>query len=505
MAAGKIYLVAAGPGDQRLLTLRAVELLQTCDVVLYDALANPTILSWVPPASQVISVGKHGRGKVWSQSEIHNELLKHARAGRRVVRLKGGDTSIFARTGEEIEFLNAHQLSFEVVPGVTAASAASAYAGIPLTHRDWSSAVAFVTGHQQAIDGEDEAEDELDWAALARFPGTLVLYMAVTNTGKWSKALIDAGKPGKTPVAIVRHASLPQQRTIATTLDQVAAIIDGPPKMRPPIVFIIGQVAQLQSTMDWYTRLPLFGKSILLARPAGQNEELANKLTQFGANVLIDPALQIDAPKLDSDDGRKLDEAILNIHDYQWIVFSSAQGVHHWLSAFLAKHNDIRKLGDVKLAGVGPSVQRVLFDYHLTCDICLEEDFNADHLAQVLAASVHNQKILIVSTNQANGELAEKLSKVAEVHVVIAYVSQPRASLSQQVFDQIQSIDKLYVLATSSAIARSLTAMLKDTHMEKHWLSLSPKISDCLAKLGATNITQVHDLEAVTIAEAMQL
>ncbi len=500
---GKVYLVAAGPGDPRLLTLRAVQLLQTCDVVLFDALANRTLLKYVKANAECISVGKHGQDRIWTQNEIHIEILKHAHAGKSVARLKGGDTAIFARTGEEIEFLRSSNIDFEVVPGVTAASAASAYAGIPLTHRDWSSAVAFVTGHQQSLDGVEESDEDIDWSALARFPGTLVLYMAVTNTARWSRALVEGGMSPTTPVAIVRNASLPIQKALNTTLANVTQVVEGPPKLRPPIVFIVGHVTELQSTMDWFTRLPLYGTSILLTRPAGQNDVLSEQLVALGAHVLIQPALQLQPTDPQSPAGKTLIEAIDNVKAYDWIVFSSSNGVHAWMKAILNRYHDVRAIGSAKLAGVGPSVREALAHYNLHCDLCPESDLNAEHLAAEMSPLVVNKSLLVVSTNRARSTLQEQLSSQARVTTVMAYTSEPEIVLDESVSQALKTIDRLYVLASSSASAEALHGLLRVYQGQITWLSLSAKITDTLQSFGYVSVVCIDNLTAESIRDAV--
>jgi uroporphyrinogen III methyltransferase/synthase len=498
-----VYLVGAGPGDARLLTLRAAELLGQCDVVLYDALVNPQVLAHANPHATLISVGKHGRGRVWNQGEIHAEILLQAQQGKRIVRLKGGDTSIFARTGEEIEFLQSHGIDFEVVPGVTAASAASAYSGIPLTHRDWSSAVAFITGHHQQTDSEEEADDDLDWDALAKFPGTLVMYMAVTNARRWSGLLMDAGKPASTPVAIVRNASLPVQRTLVTTLGTLADVLDGPPKLRPPIVFIVGPVADLQRHMDWFTKLPLYGRSIMLARPDGQNQALADELTALGASVFVQPGLQITAPDPASQDGQALRASVEQVTDYDWIVFTSANGVRYWIDALLASQRDIRALASCKFAGVGPSVSKALAEYHLACDFHLEEDCNAESLMNALTETLNGKRVLLVSTNRSQMTSELVPPTIARITRVVAYVTEPVERLAPSCEERLRSVDELYVLASSTAIAQAAWQMLQACASSIVWLALSPRIASELRRLGADRIVDIPDLSIDSIRQAI--
>ena len=269
---GKVYLVGAGPGDPGLLTLRGAECLRDADVVFYDYLAAPELLSHSQRGAELICLGRHGHGRLMSQTEICAAIVRHALNGRIVVRLKGGDPAIFARLAEELAALEAAGIPYEIVPGVTAASAASSHAGVPLTNRDEASCVAFVTGRECG----DKA-DAVDYAALAAFPGTLVFYMGITTAPQWSRELVNHGKAAATPVAIVRRSSLPDQETILSTLGELPELLQRT-KLRPPAVVIVGDVAREAREANWFNTRPLFGKTVLVTRPEHQAEDLADKL-----------------------------------------------------------------------------------------------------------------------------------------------------------------------------------------------------------------------------------
>lgn len=257
-------MVGAGPGDPGLITLRGCEVLRRADLILYDYLVNPQILEHAPPTAERRCMGRHGAGKLTSQEEINAILVREAQQGRVVVRLKGGDPAVFARGAEEVETLAAAGIPCEVVPGITAALAAGSYAGVPITHRDFASCVALVTGQECA-----GKEGELDYAALAQFPGTLVFYMGVTTAPQWTRALIEAGKAPETPVAVVRRCSWPDQQVIEGTLGEIAAQLAAK-KIRPPVLFIVGDVARCRSTATWFEQRPLFGQTVLVTRPSSR-------------------------------------------------------------------------------------------------------------------------------------------------------------------------------------------------------------------------------------------
>src|SRR3954469_25546685 len=289
-----VFPVGAGPGDPGLLTLRAVELIRSADVVLHDRLIPPEALAYAPPGAELVYVGKQGGGPQMPQEEIDRLLVEHGRAGRRVVRLKGGDPLVFGRGGEEALVLREAGVEFEIVPGITAGVAAPAYAGIPVTHRELASAVAFVTGHERAPAGDEAAdtpESALDWAALARFPGTLVFYMGVRALGRIAERLRAEGRPAGERVAVIERGTLPGQRTLLATLEDVAerAAAEG---IRAPAVTLVGPVAGLREELAWLERRPLHGRMVAVTRARAQASPLAARLRELGATVIEAPAIR---------------------------------------------------------------------------------------------------------------------------------------------------------------------------------------------------------------------
>src|SRR5438067_2160666 len=285
---GTVYLVGAGPGDPGLMTRRALDLIATADAILYDRLIPAGALDGARPGAELRYVGKEPGGKSMAQDEINAALAELARSGRTVVRLKGGDPFVFGRGGEEAQALAAAGIPFEVVPGVTAGVAAPAYAGIPVTHRDDASAVAFVTGHEDPAKGEGA----LDWRALAAFPGTLVLYMGVKRLGLIAERLVEAGRSPEEPVAVVERGTLPSQRTVSGSLRDIAARVTDA-GIEPPAVTVIGQVARLHDALAWVEQRPLFGKQVVVARARAQASGLADRLRTLGATVVEAPAIRI--------------------------------------------------------------------------------------------------------------------------------------------------------------------------------------------------------------------
>ena len=493
---GRITLVGAGPGDPGYITLRGVECLAAANVILYDYLVNPAILRHAGPATELICLGKHGRTRIWSQEEINAELIARARVGQHVVRLKCGDPTIFARLAEELEPVIAAGLSFEIVPGITAALAAGSCAGIPLTHRDFASAVALITGHEQ----DSKTDSSLDYAALARFPGTLVFYMGVTTVHAWTTSLLAAGKSPDTPAAIVRRCSFPDQSTVLCSLGEVAQRMTTPEKMRPPVIVIVGEVANLAPQYGWFEARPLFGKRILVARPAEQAEALVQPLAALGAEVIVQPAIAIEP----LEDWAEVDATLARLAEFDWLVFSSANGVRMFLQRLFATGRDLRVLGGVKLAAIGPGTADELRRFHLVADLLPADEFRAEALAEVLSSAAPGKRFLLIRANRGREVLAEQLTAAGGlIEQVVAYRSLDLPSPPLPCFELMQAGKIDWVIVTSSAIARSLVAMFGDSLHRTKLASISPITSATLRELGfmvaaqATSYTMPGVVEAV--------
>ncbi|TWT92703.1 uroporphyrinogen-III C-methyltransferase [Stieleria varia] len=472
---GKVYLIGAGPGDPGLITLRGAQLLACSDVVLYDGLSNAALLAHAPTA-QHISVGKHGRSRIWQQSEIIEEMLSHARLGRTVARLKGGDPAVFARTAEEVDALHEAGIPFEIVPGITAALAAGSYAGIPITHRKLASAVALVTGHEEP----GKQQSALDWDALARFPGTLVVYMGVTTAETWTRLLIQAGKDPATPTALVRRCSLPDQQSIHCRLDEVAGHLTPASRFRPPVVAIIGPVTQLADAMDWTRRRPLSGRTVLVTRPADQAEALAGPLRELGAHVLVQPAITISPPA----DWTAVDTAIESLSQNKLLIFCSVNGVRFFLDRLLNQHGDTRLLAGNQIAVVGEKTADALAEYSLKPDI-VPSDFRSKSLADQIQPHVNGQRVTIVRASRGSDELAESLiAGGADVRQVVAYSHRDVDELDPEILSIARDGQIDWITVTSSATARNLHRLLGPAIKHSKIASLSPVTSATLTQLG---------------------
>ncbi|MCL6502382.1 MAG: uroporphyrinogen-III C-methyltransferase [Pirellulales bacterium] len=493
----RVYLVGAGPGDPGLLTLRGAECLARADLVLYDYLVNPQLLELAPPHAERICLGRHGRDRIWTQEEINRCMTAAALAGRTVVRLKGGDPAIFARVHEELECLAAHGIPYEVVPGITAALAAGSYAGVPLTQRDAASAIALLAGHEYS----DKEGAALDYGRLAPFPGTLVVYMGVTEALRWTQALIAGGKPPHTPAAIVRRCSWPDQLVVRTTLAEVPHVL-AERHIRPPVLVIVGEVVQLAAAQTWFTSRPLVGRAILVSRPAGQADPLRRQLQELGARVWLQPAIEIGPPP----DWAPVDAALSRLHAFDWLVFSSANGVC-WLLDRLLQTADLRQLGHVKLAAMGPGTAQALARYHLRADL-VPDEFRAEALAEQLAPLCGGRHVLLARASRGREVLAETLRNAgAEVEQVVVYTSRDVERPDADVEAALAGGQIHWVTVTSSSIAQALVRLFGKKLAKARVASISPVTSETLRGLGiepaaeARTYTMEGVVEAIVAAE----
>ena len=398
---GKVYLVGAGPGDPALLTIRGAELLRQADVVLYDYLVNPITTLYAGPQTELICLGRHGHSRIWSQQEINRRLVQLSQQGKIVVRLKSGDPMIFARAAEEITYLADHQVPFEIVPGITAACAVGSYAGIPLTHRDAASAVAFVTGQERA----DKENSSIDFAALARFPGTIVIYMGVTTAAKWSKQLMQHGMSPETPVALVRRCSFPDQACQRTCLGEVAACLTPYAKFPPPVLAVIGAVAATASAISWFQQRPLFGQTVLVTRPRQRSQLLTRQLSELGAGVLQQPAIEISPVPSPS----PVDAILRDLAVYDWLLFSSANGVEYFFQRLEHLGLDVRAVGSCQLAAVGPATVGALNDRGLHPDL-VPPVFQSAALVDELLQRSTAPRCLVVCGSRTTGVIEQRLT-----------------------------------------------------------------------------------------------
>jgi uroporphyrinogen III methyltransferase/synthase len=465
--AGVVYLVGAGPGDPGLMTARALELIGSADAIFYDRLIPPGALDGAGAGAELAYVGKAPGKPSVPQEEIGERLIAAAREGKSVVRLKGGDPFVFGRGGEEGEALRGAGIEFEVVPGITAGVAATAYAGVPVTHRDDASAVAFITGHE---DPEKE-ESALDWEALARFPGTLVFYMGVKRLDDNAAALIAGGRDADEPAAAIERGTMEGQRTVVATLGTLAEAVERE-AVKAPALIVVGPVVERREELAWIERRPLHGKRVVVTRARAQASGLAKRLRGLGAEVVELPAIRIE-PRIDRDEVK---DAVARIGDYRLICVTSPNGAHLLFEALGAAGLDARALssppqpkGQVGVSGseghgttvaaIGPGTARALAGYGISADV-VPERFVAESLLDALTEEVDvaGKRVLIARAAEARDVLPDALRDWgAEVDVVALYET-VREQPSDEAVEAAQAAD--YVTFTSSSTVRNLTEAL---------------------------------------------
>jgi len=478
---GKVFLVGAGPGDTGLITVRGKQLIDSADAVVYDALANSALL---PPGAretgrpELYYVGKRGGTKESAtQEEINALLIKLAREGKRVVRLKGGDPFVFGRGSEEAQALNDASVWFEVVPGVTAGIAAPAYAGIPVTHRGLSTSVTFVTGH------EDPAKPgtQTNWSALAKAGGTIVLYMGVKTLASISAELIKGGMPREVPAAAIQWGTHSRQRTVVATLDTIAAKAEEQ-NITAPVVTVIGWSVVLRDELNWFEQRPLFGKRIVVTRATQQAPALSERLRELGADVIEMPATQI--ARLDL---APLRAAIDKISDNDWLIFTSQNAVAIFWEQLLGRGKDARALAGVKIAAVGPATAGALLEHGITVDV-IPERFVAEGLIEILRArdDVARRKVLYVTAEGAREVLATELREIgADVTVIEAYRSIADGEGAEKLARAIEAgkVD-LATFTSASAVRGYIDAVGEDLALRVPAASIGPQTSDALRDAG---------------------
>jgi uroporphyrinogen III methyltransferase/synthase len=401
---GTVYLVGAGPGDAGLLTLRGAELLRRADVVLHDALVNPDLLRLVPPSAELIARGKN---MTMPQEKITALLIARAREGKCVVRLKGGDPYIFGRGGEEAEALAAAKIPFEVVPGISSVVAAPNYAGIPLTHRGHCSSFTVFTGHEDP----DDAETALRHEQIAKIPGTKVVLMGTEKLSDWTQSLIKHGMSPATPVAMIRWGTTGRQQAITGTLATIASVAVEK-KLSPPVLTILGDVVKLRGKLNWFEKRPLFGQRVVVTRRSEQAGGFAQRLTELGADVLEVPTIKITRPT----ETDAIVDALLGLNAYDWLVFTSANGVTAFFDIFFRRFQDMRDIGGARIAAVGPATAAKLRELHLQVDLTPDE-FTAKKIAAAFAKfeTIENLKMCLLRAEVANPDLPKALEELGAI------------------------------------------------------------------------------------------
>jgi uroporphyrinogen III methyltransferase/synthase len=476
-----VHLVGAGPGDPGLMSARALQLVAAADVIVYDRLIPVTALDGARPEAELIYAGKEGGGPSVGQAEIQTLLLEHGAAGREVVRLKGGDPFVFGRGGEEAEALREAGIPYSIVPGITAGVAASACAGIPVTHRDAASAVAFVTGHEDP----GKPESALDWAALAAFPGTLVFYMGVKRLGAIAEGLMASGRPESEPVAVIERGTLPGQRVASGTLATIAEVAREQ-GIRAPAISVVGAVAALRPQLAWFESRPLFGRTVAVTRARAQASGLATRLRDLGAEVVEAPAIRI----------QRLDGPAPDPARYDLICLTSPNGVDALFERLTAAGRDARALAGARLAAIGPGTARALRRRGLVADV-VPEQFVAESLVEALA-EIPVSRALIARAAEARDVLPDALrARGADVDILPLYetVAEP---LTEAQRAGVAAAD--YVTFTSSSTVRYFFTGAGDVlSPDARLISIGPVTSDTLREHGHEPSVEAeqHDIDGL--------
>jgi uroporphyrinogen III methyltransferase/synthase len=492
MMPGIVYLVGAGPGDPGLMTTRSLELIVAADVIVHDRLIPSDALAVARPDAEVLYVGKEPGSASVPQEGISDLLIERARQGMLVVRLKGGDPFVFGRGGEEAEALAAAEIPFEVVPGVTAGIAAPAYAGIPVTHRDDASAVAFVTGHE---DPEKEGST-LDYEALARFPGTLVFYMGVKALSRIAEILIAAGRDPSEPAAVVERGTLPGQRTVTATLEGIAAAAEEA-GIGPPSITVIGPVAARRDRIAWLEHRPLHGKKVVVTRARAQASELSRQLDALGAEPIELPAIRIE-PRIDSEEVRRTVEAL---HTYALVCLTSANGVGLLFEAMAAQGRDARALANASVAAIGAGTEAALAAHGVIADI-VPERFVAEELVEALRKlELEGKPVLVARAAEAREVLPDALRKQgAKVDVVTLYETVAEEP-DPEALERAKDADFI-TFTSSSTVTNFMEASSNGIPAGAKVISIGPITSEAIREAGLSVDVEAdrHDIQGLVEA-----
>lgn len=449
---GIVYLVGAGPGDPKLITVKGAELLRKADVIVYDRLAGHRLLALARPGAEVIYVGKSPDRHTLKQAEINSLLIDKAREEKVVVRLKGGDPFVFGRGGEEAEALGEAGITFEVVPGVTSAIAVPAYAGIPVTHRDFTSTLAIITGN------EDPTKENPDvaWDKIATGAGTLVFLMGVGNLPAIAGRLMKNGRSPQTPVALIRWGTRPEQRTLTGTLGDIQEKVKEA-EFKNPAVIIVGDVVSLRKKLNWFEKKPLFGKRVLVTRSREQASALSEAIEEAGGEPLEFPAIRVVEPK----DYGPLDRALGRLNTFDWVIFTSVNGVKAFFQRLRCHRRDVRDLARARLCAIGPKTGEALENYGLLVEI-VPEKYRAEEIIEALRDKIEpGARILLPRADIARKVLPEALSQMgAEVTEVTAYRTVAGSGDSARVRELLAQGEIDLITFTSSSTVRNLVKML---------------------------------------------
>jgi uroporphyrinogen III methyltransferase/synthase len=492
-AKGHCVLVGAGPGDIGLITLRAKEAVEQADVIVYDHLCNPEMLRWARPNAELIYAGKKASSHTLSQAELNDLLVHRCNEGRLVVRLKGGDPFVFGRGGEEAESLAAANISFEIIPGVSSALAVPAYAGIPVTHREVTSCFTVFTGHLEP----GKTDSAIDYEALVRTKGTLVMLMGAEKLGSVTAALQSAGAPADLPAAVIRWGTTALQQTVVATLktiEQAAA------DLGPPAIAVFGEVVKYRARLAWFERQPLFGRRIVVTRTRKQAGVLSRKLAWLGADVVELPTIRVLPPE----DLMEFGELVRDAYQYDWLVFTSPNGVDAFFEMFFKLYKDTRNIGNVRIAAIGPGTAERIASFHLGVDVQPQKSI-AEEVVEAIREfeSVENLRFLLVRAEAARDVLPRGLEKLGAIvdqavaYRTIAETEDPtnaRTRFGQEGADAITF--------TSSSTVENFLALKLPVPAATRLVSIGPITSETMRQNGLTVAAEAttHDIDGVVQA-----
>ena len=478
---GTVYLVGAGPGDAGLLTVRGAELIGRADVLVYDALVNPELIKLARKDTEIVYAGKRSKDHAMPQSELNKLLVRKAKEGKIVVRLKGGDPYIFGRGGEEAEELANAGLLFEVVPGVSSFFAAPNYAGIPITHRDCCSSFTVFTGHEDPT----KSGSSLDWGSIARVPGTKIMLMGVERIRAVAVQLVTAGMAPETPVALVRWGTTGQQRSIEGTLDSIADLVERS-RFTAPAVAVIGEVVRQRSKLNWFEKRPLFGKRVVVTRTREQSSQMSKRLLELGADVLEIPTIKVVEPT----ERKPMVEALVGLNAYEWIVFTSPNGVSSFFDAFFKAFQDVRDFGGARIAAVGSATAAKIRELRLNVDL-MPEAYVASDIAKAFKdyQDIENVKILLVRAEVATPELPAELEEMGAIVDDVAFYKTVRET--EDVTGaalRLEADGADWVTFTSSSTVEHFHARFDLVQMQQRWpairfASIGPETTKALERL----------------------
>lgn len=496
-SAGKVYLVGAGPGDPKLITVRGAELLARADVIVNDRLANPRLLKQVRIDAEIIYVGKVSRDHTLSQNEIIDVIIDRARQGKMVVRLKGGDPFVFGRGGEEAEALAEAGIEFEVVPGISSAIAAAAYAGIPVTHRSLSASFGVVTGHE----APGKAESDIRWDKIATGLDTLVFLMGVERLPEIVQVLIDNGRGSDTPAALVQWGTHPVQRTVVGTLANIVERVREA-GLTAPAVTIVGEVVRLREAISWFERKPLFGKRIIVTRAKCSGKALTEQLEELGAQVDEFPVIKFISPP----DYGPLDKAISELDSFDWIIFTSANGVEWFVKRLNETDRDIRALGTAKIGAIGPKTATAVYDMMLRVNY-VPSEYIAEAVVREFPEDISGKRILITRALEAREELPEGLrSHRADVVVVPTYQTVTDESSAEALRKRLVDEPIDMITFTSASTVNSFFALIGDEILLEGVIAacIGPITADAARSHGLSNIVMASEYTIEGLVEALR-